>query len=261
MSDMIYRPLIEGMTWSFSRVKCFEDCPYRWYMKYICDLPEEPRFYSSYGSFMHKLLESFYSGNVRKEDLPARFLCGFSENVQGDRPSEKIVSDYIDQGLSYLKSFIPLDMNVLAVEKRFDFEIGGVPFVGYADLIGEKNGEIYVVDHKSKALSKRSGRSKPTKNDEEIDLTLRQLYIYADAVRQEYGSLPSYLCINCFRNGNVIVEPFDRKAYEETLSWAKRSVESIMDENDFHPWIEFFQCKYLCGLSDECCYWKEGGGS
>ena len=29
MSDMVYRELIKDMTWSFSRIECFNDCPYR----------------------------------------------------------------------------------------------------------------------------------------------------------------------------------------------------------------------------------------
>ena len=38
MGDICYAPLIDDMTWSYSRVKSFEDCPYKWFLKYIVGL-------------------------------------------------------------------------------------------------------------------------------------------------------------------------------------------------------------------------------
>lgn len=35
MGEINYAPLIDDMVWSYSRIKAFEDCPYRWYLKYI----------------------------------------------------------------------------------------------------------------------------------------------------------------------------------------------------------------------------------
>ena len=69
MGDVSYRPLIEDMTWSFSRIECFNDCPYRWFLRYIKKYPETPQFYSSYGSFMHKLIEQYYKGEITKDEM------------------------------------------------------------------------------------------------------------------------------------------------------------------------------------------------
>ena len=60
MGEVSYRPLIEDMVWSYSRIECFDDCPYRWYLKYISGMKESPMFYTSYGSFMHRLLERVF---------------------------------------------------------------------------------------------------------------------------------------------------------------------------------------------------------
>lgn len=35
MGEVNYAPLIDDMVWSYSRIKAFEDCHYRWYLKYI----------------------------------------------------------------------------------------------------------------------------------------------------------------------------------------------------------------------------------
>ena len=101
MGDISYRPLIEDFVWSYSRVSSFEDCPYKWFMKYISGDSEQPTFYASYGSFIHSLIERYYSGELKREELPMAFLLGFSAGVRGERPSDKIVRNYIAAGKRY----------------------------------------------------------------------------------------------------------------------------------------------------------------
>ena len=71
MGDMIYRPLIEGMRWSYSRLHSFEQCRYGWFLKYIHGTKKEEKFYASYGSFVHKLIELYYRGFFTAIELPA----------------------------------------------------------------------------------------------------------------------------------------------------------------------------------------------
>ena len=87
---------------------------------------------------------------------------------------------------------------------------------------------------------------------------LRQLYLYAHGVKQKYGELPSLLCFNCFKNQQFIEEPFNQEAYEETLDWAGKTIETIASEEDVKPNIDYFQCRYLCGYHNDCCF--AGGG-
>ena len=35
-----------------------------------------------------------------------------------------------------------------------------------------------------------------------------------------------------------------------------KNIEDIKDADDFYPNREFFSCYYICGVSDECCYWQ-----
>lgn len=255
MSEVYYRPIIEGMTWSYSRIDCFDQCPYRWFLKYIAGETESPKFYSSYGSFVHKLLEQFYNGDISKEKMIIKYLFDFQKEVQGERPPEKTVQKYIQCGLDYLKQFTPLPYNMIEVEMRVEFEIDGIPFVGYIDYLGEKDGEYYIVDNKSRDLKPRSV-GKPKKSDKELDDMLRQLYIYSDAVKQIYGKFPKSLCFNCFKSNTFIEEPFDVNAYHKTKQWVKETVEHISCSEEFNPNLEFFNCAYICGFNDKCCYWQ-----
>lgn len=258
MGEVIYRPLIEDMTWSYSRITCFEDCRYRWFMRYLKDMSEEPQFYASYGSFMHELIERFYRGDLKKEELKTEFLLGFSNKVLGKRPSKKTVANYIEKGINYLEGFQEFPYSMVAVEDEIHFDIDGIPFIGFIDYLGYENGYV-VIDNKSRELKPRSNRKKPTKKDLELDDMLKQLYVYSAGVKSKYGEFPRKLCFNCFKNQEFIEEDFTIDRYNNTIDWVKKTVEEIKstESEDFYPNVEFFGCYYICGLSDDCCYWQQ----
>ena len=60
MAEENYPRLIEDMIWSYSRLQSFNTCPYKFFMKYISHCKSEDRFYASYGSWIHKIIENFY---------------------------------------------------------------------------------------------------------------------------------------------------------------------------------------------------------
>ena len=256
MKNSIYRMIADGFVWSYSRIECFCDCPYRFFLKYFAGVKEKPLFYSSYGSFIHKLIEQYYKGALTKDEMVTRFLMDFSKEVRGTRPQESTVTKYIQCGCEYLRSFQPFRFNMIDVEKRVEFNIDGIPFVGVIDYLGEEDGELVIVDNKSRDLKPRSKRAKPTLKDQELDSMLKQLYIYSAAVKQEYGKLPKLLCFNCFRTGTFIEEPFNEDAYNAAIEWAKKQVEDIKDADDFYPQIDYFSCNFICGVDKECEYYE-----
>lgn len=260
MGEISYRPLIEDMTWSYSRLEIFDDCPYRWYLQYIHQprLKKESKFYAAYGSFMHELLEAFYSNEITKDEALTMFLTQFTEKTKGTgRPKAATVQKYFQSGKEFLKSLEPTRFETVSIEERIDFNIDGIPFTCRIDYLGTEDGEFVVMDNKSRGLKPRSNRAKPTLKDKELDSMLRQLYIYAEAVRQKYGKLPKLLCFNCFRTGIIIEEPFNEDAYHEAIQWAKNKVEEISGADEFYPNRDFFSCYYICSLSDHCCYDRE----
>lgn len=254
MSDIYYKPLIEEMTWSFSRIDTYNSCPYQWFLKYIKRYEDEDRFYARYGKFMHTLLEKYYSKKCTKDDILIDFLFNFSKEVRGLRPSESTVQKYIELGTNFIRSLEPIKLDSIDVEKEVFFKIGDKDFIGYVDLIGEENGEILIIDHKSRDLKQRSGRAVPTTSDLELDEKLKQLYLYSVAIEKEYGRLPKYLCFNCFKSGQLIKELFDIKKYEETKKWALDCISKIENTEEFEPNPSYFRCRYLCGVSDRCIY-------
>lgn len=197
MGEISYRPLIEAMTWSYSRLEIFDDCPYRWFLTYIHTpkLKKEDKFYAAYGLFMHDLLEKYYRGENSKEEILIMFLTQFKERTKGTgRPKSATVQKYFQSGIEFIKSLEPMRFKMISVEEKIDFKIGGLNFTGRIDYLGEEDGDLVIVDNKSRDLKQRSKREKPTLKDKGLDSMLRQLYIYAEAVRQKYGRLPKLLC-------------------------------------------------------------------
>ena len=254
MSEISYKPLIQEMTWSFSRVEAFEECPYRWFLRYIREYPESAKFYASFGSFMHRLIERYYRGEITKDQMLSDYLVGFSKEVQGVRPKEETLRKYIESGAAYLKSFRPFPYEMLEVEKKVNFDLNGTPFVGFIDYLGKDGDDLVIVDNKSRDLKPRSGRKKPTCKDQELDEMLRQLYLYSAAVEQEYGKFPKFLCFNCFKSGVFIVEPFNKTAFEQAKEWALDKIREIENADEFPPAQNVFSCFWICGVSDFCKY-------
>lgn len=255
MGDMIYRPLIEGMRWSYSRAHGFNQCKYAWFLKYIHKSEKQERFYTSYGTFMHRLIEWFHRGLFTASELLNIFISDFSSSVKGERPNDGIVRKYIKAGIEYLKTLKPYPFKVVAVEEKIDFEIGGIQMTAVVDVLGQDDdGEYIIIDNKSRDLKPRSNREKPTVNDRTLDEMLRQLYIYAAAIKYKYGKYPKLLCFNCFKVGTFIEEPFREEKFDDAIRWLKEQIEEIKGEEDFPPNPEYFFCKYLCDVSQDCDY-------
>lgn len=255
MGEISYRPLIRGMTWSYSRLKAYESCKYYWFLKYIRGTKDIPCFYTEYGSFIHELLEQYYTGEIGKSEMLTQFLCNFTKQVRGQRPSDSVVKKYIQAGTDYFLNFKPLPMETLWVEKKTHFMVGEHEFVGIIDYLGESEEDgLCLVDNKSRDLKPRSGRPVPTSKDLELDDMLRQLYLYCIPVLEEYGRYPDYLCFNCFKAGTFIKEPFCEQKFEEAKQWAINLIHEIEDTEEFEPNQNYFFCKWLCGVSDKCIY-------
>lgn len=252
---MRYDLTIEAMEWSYSRLSAFEDCPYLWFQRYICEIPGQSKFFAQYGSLMHSILQQYLTGALRKDELVSYFLSHFVTDISDKAPSHKLHMNYLEQGRQYLKTLSFPARKVIKVEDKMMFQFAGHPFIGFLDLLSEdEHGKLYITDHKSRALKPRSNRKKPTLGDIELDKYLRQLYIYASAVYQMYGRYPDYLEFNCFRTGTWICEPFKEERLDEVEVWATKLIDEITATNDWHANLDFWFCKQLCDVATECEY-------
>lgn len=204
---------------------------------------------------MHSIMQQYLTGVLTKNELVPYYLTHFLTEITGKAPTQKIYQSYLEQGRQYLKTLSFPARKILKVEDEMHFEFAGHPFTGFLDLMSEdEDGKLYITDHKSRALKPRSNRSKPTQSDVELDKYLRQLYIYAHAVHSLYGRYPDYLEFNCFRTNTWICEPFSIERMQEVEEWARDLIDRITSENKWNAHLEFWFCKHLCDVAEECEY-------
>lgn len=249
-----YSFLIDQMVWSFSRLQLFQKCPYGFYVHYILGEDEDDTFLASFGSFIHKIHQLVLTGELAREDAQAYFLANFRSEVPEPPPSKEVFSSYYRGAFNYLASIPQFDGEIVGVEKEFFFDVGGYPFHGFADLITRTDAGLMVVDHKSRNLKPFSNRKKPTKTDQELTEYFRQLYLYALAVKQEFGEYPAVLAFNCYRERMLITQEFNENAMDEAVDWATGMIREIRSCRNWNPDIDFFKCRNLCGLNDRCDY-------
>lgn len=256
---MRYDLPISEMTWSYSRLRAFEECPYDWLCRYIFGQPDEGNFFSDYGTLVHELLADFFAGRVTAKTAEERFTTRFF-GLPSSVESPELRAGWYAQGRAYFKTLpdsIPEDRTILGTEQKFHYPFAGKPFVGIIDLLSEDSvGRLYITDHKSHNLKPRSTRKIPTKKDAELDSYLRQLYCYAAAVHHEWGRWPDFLEFNCFRTGTWITEPFDPAAYRATEDWVEILISKIETNDNWPAVVQDFRCRHLCGSRADCEFFR-----
>lgn len=243
-----YSYLVSLMTWSFSRLRAYEDCGYSFFLRYIEEEEEAQHFYAEYGSLIHGILEQFYSGVITKEQALSKFMIGFVLDLP-DEVKPSITEKYYQQGKEYLSSLAMPKEKIVGIEETFNFKVGDYPFIGFVDLLLEDENGLIIQDHKSHILRRGTKKQK-----EKFDSFAKQLYLYSAGIEQKYGRLPHKIRFNCFRDGSMPEEMFDEGKYEETKQWALDTIGRIEQESKWEPSLEWFKCRYICGFSDSCEY-------
>lgn len=252
---MNYQHIIDEMTWSYSRLSQYNQCPYGFFLKYLKEVDVDATFFASYGSMMHELFAKYLNHECEKGQCPAMYIQWFMEKVAPQKaPSAKVYTSYFNDGLNCARN-LQLDReHAIAVESRFGFRYADARCIGIADLLQEEDGKLILTDHKARALKQRSKRAKPTLNDQEIDKFMRQLYMYSKAVHNRFGRFPDELRINCYRNGVLIKEPFRKEKYEEAECRFADGLERVRNEEEWAPHYDWFWCNHLCDVRSSCIY-------
>ncbi len=249
-----YSFLIDQMTWSFSRLQSFQKCPYGFFVRYILGEDEDETFLASFGTFVHEIHRMVFSGVIDRKDAQDYYLENFRDAVVGPPPSKEVFASYYHGGYDYFANMPKFDGEIVGIEKEFFYDVGGYPFHGFADLITRTDSGLIIFDHKARNLKPFSTRKKPTKTDIELSEYYRQLYLYAEAVNQEFGEYPAELVFNCYRNRTMIRQPFSQDALDEAVAWSTGMIQEIRSCRNWNPDIDFFKCRNLCGLNDRCEY-------
>ena len=262
MISVGYEKELNKVTWSFSTLHQYEQCPYAFYLKKI-DRTEvnEGNFYSEAGGFMHEILEKIFSNKITLDKAIDYFTDNYSNAIVYSARQSTVEKKY-SQGLDYLASLELDDMaqyEILGVEKEVRFELDEYKFIGFIDLLirNKTTKEIIIVDHKSSDhFLKKDGT--PLKNQKDnFEAYSKQMYLYSKAVYDEYGEYPTRIVWNHFYDMQVTNIPFNKDDYDATLQWAVEIIKKIYTDSEFNAVNNYMMCGVLCGYRNSCCYAKE----
>ncbi len=250
----MYKNKLDSMIWSYSRLQCFENCPQAFYLKYIEQIENNKSnsFFSDYGTFIHKILEQYYSYDLSLFELADKYKDEYNYNIRSMPPynNQKIADKYLEAGLSYFETFDdPFNQyKIIGVEEHFTFEIDGYKFQGFIDLIAQKqNGDIIVIDHKTQSAPKIK---------KEKEKLFRQLYIYSRYVYEKYEKYPTKLLINLVREGKILEEEFNIDTYNSSLFWLTDTIKQIYNTDGFAHKEKMcnssYYCQWLCDGYEFC---------
>ena len=126
--------LLDTMTWSFSRLNSYYNCPYEWKLHYLNCNKSENGFFGEYGSLIHTILEKYIKGKLSLFELNQYYEEHFNECIPHDAPPNKYVDirqSYFDKGIEYLNNIdLYLDKyEILGVEKEVNFKINDKDFI------------------------------------------------------------------------------------------------------------------------------------
>lgn len=159
-TEQLKKQLNTSRLWSFSRVNCFLNCSYSYYLKYIKREKEyTTSIYSVLGSAFHDALENFYNGKIPYEQMLSDAentilnteLSDMKFNSCDDEKNENIKVKYFECIKHFFQHHVKVDAKVLS-EKDVMVKIGNHYFLGYIDAI-HKDGDNYIItDYKSSTI-------------------------------------------------------------------------------------------------------------
>jgi RecB family exonuclease len=245
-----------GNVFSFSRIKCFHQCPIRYRYRYLQGLKEAFRSIESHlGSTVHDVLEWLYSERDRRSEpdegaMLELFASTWSNGLDDTVAIIRIDEDedsYLKTGremlLRFFRETFARDLSVtVALEQRLSVRLSDtVLFTGFADRVGRTDqGRLFVIDYKT---SKNEG------NGSEFSEGL-QAPLYAACVLRNHGEAEALAGYHYLRHGTTRWQQVDLDRatllFERFLGLANEVVTA--GEFPARPGI---LCAW-CGFNSEC---------
>lgn len=244
----------EDFRLSVSKSKSFNQCKKQYQFNYILKFPKKERDYHTTGKFCHAVLEFFHNQYIAGCLLPYNicmadaFKHAWSEYKEKMTPEMKtecwgIINDY-------LRSITGKKMNVLAMEQRFELNIGNnVILNGAIDKLSlDDDNVLHVADFKT------------TKNKKYLKNDWAQLLTYCYILAMEDKSLTkiraSYILLR--HNAEYITKEFELDEIMVMKDIYLGYAEQIRNEKEFAATPNNL-CSF-CDFLEFCVPGKEKAG-
>jgi putative RecB family exonuclease len=242
--------------YSFSRIKCFHQCPLRYRYRYLDGFKEAFRSIESFlGNAVHEVLEWLYVERDRSSSPDeATMLDRFAAAWTAGRDDSVVIVRVDDGEESYLRTgremlsrflrdtFSRDSSETISLEQRLSVPLSErVVFTGFADRVGRTDqGRLFVVDYKT---SRHEG------DGSEFSEGL-QAPLYAACVLGHQGEDEGLAGYHYLRHGTTRWQHVDGNRAEMILNRFLELVEEVEAVDDF-PASPSVLCAW-CGFNARC---------
>jgi CRISPR/Cas system-associated exonuclease Cas4 (RecB family) len=245
-----------------SSIKCYKQCPRKYYYAYIAKLPQPPNVHQVRGNIAHDVLEHFFDIDTRVISLdsyPAHLQLVIQDLLlkewQAAKPELEKLNLTKEQEIFYFEETLMMLLNWLkqftvkiasetgSFAERFKkltplreqlYKSDNLHAQGIIDAI-ECDGEtVRLMDYK-------------TSSNQDINDHLLQLAIYSLLYYEKHGRVPEYAGIYFLKGKEVVVE-----VDEQLIEMAKKEIENIHQRTQSTHLLDYPRCP------GPLCKWSTG---
>ena len=253
------------LSFSYSKMTLYKECPQKYKFRYILKIPEKPKYYFAFGTALHKVMEYLYSSLKPPfpplETVLAFFKTDWESSTYEEKgyPSKLKEQEGYLEGVkiieAYYKKHLKDELSPLATEFRTTVDIDGLSVIGIVDRIdylGE--GKVSIVDYKTgKKINREPDQlmmyQKLMKDNKELENIVKTRYPQADGIEVSnmlFYHLPS-----------LDSQTFEPASEEEIKEFWSRvlAVAADIKAGNFAPDPGETKC-HFCDYKDICPVWK-----
>ncbi len=166
--------MVKNLSFSYSKLGMYKECPQKYKFRYIHMLPEQPKSYFAFGTALHEVMEYIY--NPANASFPTleqalvffeKYWNRTSFEQKGYASAEKELAGFAEGRRiieNYYAKYAASFFHPLSVEMKSTLEMDGLNLISILDRID------YLGDGKIKILDYKTGKAVPREPE--------QLYMY-----------------------------------------------------------------------------------
>ena len=152
--------MAKGLSFSYSKMGMYKECPQKYKFRYVHMLPEQPKYYFAFGSAMHAVMEYIYDPKNAQFPTLAQALSFFKKHwdatsfdQKGYASMEKEAAGF-EEGCQILRAYYDKYganlVHPLSVEMKSTLEMDGLSLISILDRIDYLgDGKIKILDYKT----------------------------------------------------------------------------------------------------------------
>jgi len=237
---------VENASYSPSKLKCYEDCPRKYYYQYVLGIPDVQKTFFELGTLVHAVIEQITrkirEGETTTTEEALKLLDSMwkpsvyktKEKERQDREeAEKMMRDFMAHQQQKTTS-------IAEIERYIELDLDGRKIKGKVDRIDDNGKTLEVIDYKT-------SKTKTSKPQLKKDFQMALYWLGAEKALGKPVTQVGHWYLREDREWMIDMTP---KELQEVLERAKEIIESV-EAGSFPATPEYQTCQW-CGYRDLC---------